>query len=62
LGYAASAYITRMTRSFMLDQLNQEYVTTARVKGMAEWRVVLFHAFRNTLVPLVTVIALTYGI
>ncbi|MEZ5592860.1 MAG: ABC transporter permease [Gammaproteobacteria bacterium] len=62
LGYAASAYITRMTRSFMLDQLNQEYITTARVKGMAEWRVVLFHAFRNTLVPLVTVIALTYGI
>lgn len=62
LGYAASAYITRMTRSFMLDQLNQEYITTARVKGLAEWRVVLFHAFRNTLVQLVTVIALTYGI
>lgn len=62
LGYAASAYITRMTRSFMLDQLNQEYVTTARVKGLAEWRVVIFHAFRNTLVQLVTVIALTYGI
>lgn len=62
LGYAASAYITRMTRSFMLDQLSQEYVTTARVKGLAEWQVVLFHAFRNTLVQLVTVIALTYGI
>jgi peptide/nickel transport system permease protein len=62
LGYAASAYITRMTRSFMLDQLSQEYVTTARVKGLAEWQVVIFHAFRNTLVQLVTVIALTYGI
>lgn len=62
LGYAASAYITRMTRSFMLDQLNQEYITTARVKGLAEWQVVIFHAFRNTLVQLVTVIALTYGL
>ncbi|MFP3435275.1 ABC transporter permease subunit, partial [Paraburkholderia sp. SIMBA_061] len=36
LGYSSSAYITRMTRSFMLDQLGQEYVTTARVKGLSQ--------------------------
>ena len=39
LGYYSMAYISRMTRSFMLEQLGQEYVTTARVKGMPEWRV-----------------------
>ena len=55
------AYISRMTRSFMLEQLGQEYVTTARVKGMPEWRVIWVHALRNTAVPLVTVIALSYA-
>ena len=35
LGYSSMAYITRMTRSFMLDQLNQEYIVTARVKGLS---------------------------
>ncbi len=61
LGYFSLAYISRMTRSFMLEQLNQEYITTARVKGVAEWRVVWVHALGNVLVPLVTVIALSYG-
>jgi peptide/nickel transport system permease protein len=61
LGYYSLAYISRMTRSFMLEQLSQEYVTTARVKGMPEWRVVWVHAFRNVLVPLITVIALSYA-
>ena len=45
----------------MLEQLGQEYVTTARVKGMPEWRVVWVHALRNALVPLITVIALSYA-
>ena len=58
LGYYSMAYISRMTRSFMLEQLGQEYVTTARVKGMPEWRVVWVHALRNVAVPLITVIAL----
>jgi len=62
LGYGAAAYIGRMTRSFMLDQLGQEYVTTARVKGVPEWRVVLFHVLPNCAVQLVTAIALTYGL
>ncbi len=61
LGYYSMAYISRMTRSFMLEQLSQEYITTARVKGMPEWRVVWVHALRNVLVPLITVIALSYA-
>lgn len=62
LGYGAAAYIGRMTRSFMLDQLRQEYVSVARVKGMSEWRVVMHHVLPNCAVQLVTTIALTYGL
>jgi len=62
LGYGAAAYIGRMTRSFMLDQLRQEYVSVARVKGMSEWRVVVHHVLPNCAVQLVTTIALTYGL
>jgi len=61
LGYFSLAYISRMTRSFMLEQLNAEYVTTARVKGLSEWEVVWKHAFRNIRVPLLTVIVLSYA-
>ena len=61
LGYFSLAYISRMTRSFMLEQLSAEYVVTARVKGLSERRVIWGHAFRNILVPLVTVIALSFG-
>lgn len=61
LGYYSLAYISRMTRSFMLEQLSAEYVTTARVKGMSEWAVIWGHAFRNIRVQLITVIALSYA-
>jgi len=61
LGYFSLAYISRMTRSFMLEQLRQEYVTTARVKGLSEARIVWRHALGNALVPLITVIALSYA-
>ena len=61
LGYFSMAYISRMTRSFMLNELAQEYVTTARVKGVPERRIVWGHALRNAAVPLVTVIALSYA-
>lgn len=61
LGYASSAYITRMTRSFMLDQINQEYVTTARVKGLSNRQTIWRHAFGNIRVQLVTIVALAYG-
>ena len=61
LGWFSLAYIARMTRSFMIEQLRQEYVVTARVKGLSERRVVWRHAFGNIAVPLVTVIALSYA-
>jgi peptide/nickel transport system permease protein len=61
LGYFSLAYIARMTRSFMIEQLSQEYITTARVKGLSEMRVIWRHALGNTAVPLVTVIALSYA-
>jgi len=61
LGYFSLAYISRMTRSFMLNELAQEYVIAARVKGLSEMRVIWKHALRNAAVPLVTVIALSYA-
>ncbi len=61
LGYISMAYISRMTRSFMMNELGQEYITTARIKGMPERRVIWVHAMRNVLVPLITVIALSYA-
>jgi peptide/nickel transport system permease protein len=61
LGTFALAYIARMTRSFMLDQLRQEYVLTARVKGLSETSVIWRHAFGNVLVQLITIIGLTYA-
>ncbi len=61
LGYYSLAYISRMTRSFMLEQLSQEYITTARVKGLSEFRVIWRHALGNVMVPLITVIALSYA-
>lgn len=62
LGYYSMAYICRMTRSFMLNELRQEYITTARAKGLSETRVIWVHALRSALVPLVTVIALSYAV
>lgn len=59
LGVVSSALITRFTRASMLDVLNDDYVRTARSKGMSEFRVVLKHAFKNALIPVLTVIGLT---
>jgi len=53
--------ITRMTRSAMLESLSQDYVRTARSKGLHEARVILRHTFRNALIPTVTVLGLSYG-
>ena len=61
LGYYSLAYISRMTRSFMLEQLSAEYITTARVKGLSERQVIWRHAFGNIKVQLITVIALSYA-
>ena len=61
LGYFALAYISRMTRSFMLNELGQEYIVAARAKGLSETRVIWGHALRSAMVPLITVIALSYA-
>ena len=61
LGYFSLAYISRMTRSFMLEQLSAEYVITARVKGLSEREVIWKHVFSNIKVQLITVIALSYA-
>lgn len=55
------AIISRMTRSSMLDALNQDYIRTARSKGISERKVVLKHGLRNALMPIVTVIGLQFG-
>jgi peptide/nickel transport system permease protein len=60
LGYAAMAYLSRMTRSFMLEQLHQEYILTARAKGLGRRPIIWRHAFRNIRVQLLTVVALAY--
>jgi peptide/nickel transport system permease protein len=61
LGYYSLAYISRMTRSFMIDQMSQEYITAARIKGRSFWGAVWLHAFPNIMVPLITVIGLSYA-
>jgi peptide/nickel transport system permease protein len=61
LGYFSLAYISRMTRSLMLEQLGQDYITVARAKGLSETRVLWRHALGNVLVPLATVATLSYA-
>ncbi|HSB82184.1 MAG TPA: ABC transporter permease [Candidatus Methylomirabilis sp.] len=61
LGLVGMAGIARITRSSMLEVLSQEYVKTARIKGLSEYLVITRHALRNAMVPTVTVIGLTYG-
>lgn len=61
LGFFSLAYVSRMTRSFMLTELQQQYITTARVKGLSERRIVWRHALGNIMAPLIAVIALSYA-
>jgi len=61
LGVHSMAYLSRMTRAFMLAQLSQEYIVTARVKGLTRGQVLWGHAFRNIRVQLLTIVALAYG-
>jgi ABC-type dipeptide/oligopeptide/nickel transport system permease component len=61
LGWYAGAVLTRLVRSGMLEVLRQDYVTTARAKGVPGTRVVVLHALRNTLIPIVTVLSLQFG-
>lgn len=61
LGLSSMAIITRMTRSSMLETLSQDYIRTARSKGISESKVIRKHALRNALIPIVTVIGLQLG-
>ncbi|GIC77309.1 ABC transporter permease subunit [Moritella marina ATCC 15381] len=62
LGTIPLAVIARMTRSSMLEVLGEDYIRTARAKGLAPWRVIVIHALRNALIPVITVIGLQVGI
>lgn len=61
LGLRSAAYLARLTRASMLEVLDQDYIRTARMKGLPEWKVVLRHAFPNTLIPVITVIGTDFG-
>lgn len=61
LGTAGMALIARLTRAGMLEVLGQDYVRTARAKGVSERRVLFRHALRNTMIPVLTVLGLNFG-
>jgi peptide/nickel transport system permease protein len=61
LGYGAAAIIARLTRSSLLEVMAQEYVTTARSKGLGERRVIIRHALKNALIPVITIVGLQVG-
>lgn len=62
LGIAGGGWYSRMMRSAMVDVLRQDYIRTARAKGMPEWRVVLKHGLRNAVLPIIAMIGLDVGI
>ncbi len=62
LGLVNSALITRFTRTTMLDILEDDYIRTARAKGLGEWPVIMSHAFKNALIPILTVVGLTLAL
>jgi len=61
LGTAMAAILSRMVRASMLDVINQEYIVTARAKGLSETDVIFKHALKNALVPVVTIVGLQFG-
>src|SRR5437867_7039816 len=61
LGTIAAAIIARLTRSSMLEVLGQDYVRTARAKGLGAWSVVVRHALKNALIPIITIFGLQFG-
>jgi dipeptide transport system permease protein len=62
LGTVPLAVVARMTRSAMLEVLGEDYIRTARAKGLSGWRVIAVHALRNALIPVVTVIGLQISV
>ena len=62
LAIAPTAYIARLTRTYMLEVLQQDYIRTARAKGLRERLVIFRHALRNTMVPLLTTVGIIFGV
>jgi ABC-type dipeptide/oligopeptide/nickel transport system permease component len=62
LGAALAAILARMTRASLLEELREPYVLAARAKGVSRTRAVLHHAFRNSLIPIVTILGLQFGV
>ena len=62
LGAALAAILARMTRASLLEELREPYVLAARAKGVSRSRAVLHHAFRNSLIPIVTILGLQFGV
>jgi len=61
MGGSLAAILTRMVRTSMLEELSQDYVRTARAKGLPERTVVYRHALRNAMIPIITVLGLQFG-
>jgi ABC-type dipeptide/oligopeptide/nickel transport system permease component len=61
LGFAAAGSLARLVRSSMLEVIYQEYIITARAKGIGRWLVIARHALRNALIPVITVLGLQFG-
>src|SRR5690606_11312002 len=61
LGTTLTASIARMTRSSMLEVINEDYIMTAKAKGLSERKVITKHAIRNAMIPIITVIGLLFG-
>ncbi|TZE80979.1 ABC transporter permease [Calorimonas adulescens] len=61
LGFNSSAMIARMTRSSVLEIIHQDYIMTARAKGLSEFIVIMKHAFKNALIPIITVVGIDFG-
>jgi ABC-type dipeptide/oligopeptide/nickel transport system permease component len=61
LGAALAAILTRMVRGAMLEELSSDYVRTARAKGLSTAAVLFRHAFRNALIPIITILGLQFG-
>jgi len=61
LGTALVAILSRMTRSSLLERLGEDYLNVARAKGLPEWKVILKHALRNALIPIITIMGLQFG-
>jgi len=62
LGAALAAILARMTRASLLEELGEPYVLAARAKGVSRSRAILYHAFRNSLIPIVTILGLQFGV